>query len=355
MKARGQVKAWEPDYRHMHDAAWNRKPARLPLYEHHIAPEIMAQVLQTDMAFPGETARDYQEYYTKLCRFWREMTYDTVSFEAGICDVLPEHGAIFGGRPGPVQNRADFNAYPFNEIPRLFWQRWTPHLAALSQTLHPGMKLAGGCGYGVFEIAEDLVGYENLCLLQYDDPELFGDLFVKIGDVMLALWTELIRRHGDLFVVLRMGDDLGFKNGTLLAPDVIRRHIVPQYARIVQLAHAAGRPFLFHSCGRIFDVMEDVIAAGINAKHSNEDQIAPFTEWLRRYNDRIALFGGIDVDIICRNDCRTVEKEVAQRGRAYRAQAQGYALGSGNSIPDYTPVDSYLAMVRGAQNIRADG
>jgi len=32
--------------------------------------------------------------------------------------------------------------------------------------------------------------------------------------------------------------------------------------------------------------------------------------------------------------------------------ARGYALGSGNSIPDYVAVQGYLAMIRAAQQIR---
>ena len=43
-----------------------------------------------------------------------------------------------------------------------------------------GMKAYGGCGYGIFESAQDLVGYESLCVMQYLDPELFSDLFNKI-------------------------------------------------------------------------------------------------------------------------------------------------------------------------------
>ena len=43
---------------------------------------------------------------------------------------------------------------------------------------------------------------------------------------------------------------------------------------------------------------------------------------------------------------------VLERGQKYRRLARGYALGSGNSIPDYTPVEGYLAMIRAAQAIR---
>ena len=41
-----------------------------------------------------------------------------------------------------------------------------------------------------------------------------------------------------------------------------------------------------------------------------------------------------------------------ERGTKYRRLARGYALGSGNSIPDYVPVEGYLAMIRAAQAIR---
>jgi uroporphyrinogen decarboxylase len=169
---------------------------------------------------------------------------------------------------------------------------------------------------------------------------------------MVALWSRLLDRFGDHFAVCRMGDDLGFKSSTLLAPNTIIEHILPQYRRIIGLVHSAGKPFLLHSCGKIFAVMEEIVAAGIDAKHSNEDQIAPFAQWIERYNDRIGLFGGIDVDLLCRNDPRTVYEEVLLRGTEYRRQAKGFALGSGNSIPHYVPVDSYLAMIEAAREIR---
>jgi len=346
------VMTFEPDYRIIVDAATNRKPSRLPIYEHAIDESIMALVLGADMNLQGESISDLRGHYTRVCQFWKSMTYDTVSFEAQICPCLPGHGAIMGGRPGPIQNREDFEKYPFSEIAEIFWNKWEPHLNALSSVMPSGMKALGGCGYGVFEISEDLVGFEYLCLLQHDDPELFSELYRRIGDLMVALWSRLLDRFGDHFAVCRMGDDLGFKSSTLLAPNTIIEHILPQYRRIIGLVHSAGKPFLLHSCGKIFAVMEEIVAAGIDAKHSNEDQIAPFAQWIERYNDRIGLFGGIDVDLLCRNDPRTVYEEVLLRGTEYRRQAKGFALGSGNSIPHYVPVDSYLAMIEAAREIR---
>jgi uroporphyrinogen decarboxylase len=149
-----------------------------------------------------------------------------------------------------------------------------------------------------------------------------------------------------------MGDDLGFKSGTLLEPGTIRDHILPQYKRVIDIVHNASKKFLLHSCGNIFEVMEDIIRLGIDAKHSNEDQIAPFERWIKLYSDRIGLFGGIDVNILSLNSYDEVFEIVLDKGMRYRNSAKGYGLGSGNSIPDYVPVESFMAMIDAARELR---
>ena len=344
---------FEPDYTYFVQVMANKKPSRLPIYEHIINDSIMEEILDVKFAelHEGDTA-DLGEYFGHYCEFFRRMTYDTVSFEAGIAEILPGHGAIYGGKAGPIQNRDDFNKYPWDDLPGLFWDRYERDFVALGNSLPSGMKAIGGIGYGVFEVSEDLVGYEHLSYMQIDDPELFTMLYHKIGDLMSGLWAEFTARHADNFVACRMGDDLGFKSGLLVAPETIREHIIPQYKKIIKIVHDAGKPFLWHSCGCIFEVMDDFIAVGINAKHSNEDVIAPFDQWIGSYSDRIALIGGIDVDLLCQSAPDDVRRIVVERGGNYRRQANGYALGSGNSIPDYVPVEGYLAMIDAAREIR---
>jgi len=346
--------AFENDYRHMLDVLSNRRPRRLPVYEHIISPEIMEKILGVQFAasYDGGPA-DLLEFFTHYCRFFQEMTYDTVSFEMTIVDILPDHGAIFGGRPGPIQTDDDFAKYPWDELPEIYWQSAAPRFDALIRTMPPGMKALGGVGNGVLEISEDLAGFQYLAYMQVDNPELYAALYRKIGDLMATLWAEFLERYGEHFAICRFGDDLGFKTSTLISPKTIREHIIPSYARVISLIRGAGKPFLWHSCGKIFAIMEDVIALGINAKHSNEDAIAPFDEWIARYSDRIGLLGGIDVDILCQKSPDEIVEDVVAKGTRFRRNAQGYALGSGNSIPEYVPVEGYLAMIEAAQKIRA--
>lgn len=345
---------WQPDYRHFEQVMRNRRPARLPLYEHMVNPGSMDQITGRPFAAlaRGDEA-DRREYLRRYCEFYREMTYDTVSIECGVNGILPGGGALLGERPGPVQNRADFAAYPWDDLPRIYRERAYPAFDRLRTVMPPGMKAVGGVGNGIFEISEDLVGFQWLCFMQADDPELFADLYGKIGDLLLAIWNDFLPRYGDLFVACRIGDDLGYKTGTLLAPDTVRRLVIPQYRRLVAAVHGAGKPYLQHSCGCIFEVMDDWIATGIDAKHSNEDAIAPFDEWIARYGDRIALVGGIDTDRLCRMPPAEIVAFTVEHGTRYRRQARGFALGSGNSIPDYVPTAGYLAMIEGVQRIRA--
>ena len=68
------------------------------------------------------------------------------------------------------------------------------------------------------------------------------------------------------------------------------------------MIHQAGKPFLLHSCGQLEKIMDDLIDdVKIDAKHSFEDVIMPVTEAKRRWGDRVALLGGVDVDYLCRH------------------------------------------------------
>jgi len=345
--------AFSPDYRHIVAAAGNERPKRLPIYEHLINAEFMEKMLDTPFAgLIGGDRADLREYFRVHCGFYREMTYDTVSYEVCVTEILPDGGALLGERAGAIQCRADFDRYPWDDLPRIFWDLATPRFEALHEALPDGMKGVGGIGNGLFEISEDMVGFEQLCYMQVDDPDLFADLYRKIGDLLTDLWPTFLGRFGDDFAVCRIGDDMGFKTGTLVAPGTLIEHVVPQYRRVIRLIHEAGKPFLWHSCGKIFDVMEEMLDAGIDAKHSNEDAIAPYDEWIDRYGDKIGMFGGIDTDLLCRKTPEEIYDLIIEDAARFRRTARGYALGSGNSIPGYVPVAGYQAMIRAAGELR---
>ncbi|MDO5445708.1 MAG: uroporphyrinogen decarboxylase family protein [Eubacteriales bacterium] len=343
-----------PDYSNIVKAAQNIEVERIPLYEHIIAPEVMETILGKQFKeLSGGNDSDLDEFFRNYCGFFKEMGYDTVSFEELITAIMPGSGALYKQTPGVIKDRSDFESYPWEEICDLFFNTYRRSYEALRRNMPEGMKAIGGVGNGIFECVQDLVGYENLCYLRYDDPELYHDIFFKIGENNLKIWKRFLKEYGDIFCVCRFGDDLGFKSTTLLDPKDIRELIIPQYKGIIREVHEAGKPFLLHSCGCIFDIMEDIIGAGIDAKHSNEDQIAPFPVWVEKYGDRIGNFGGIDTDVVCRMDAGSMFEYIQDVVSKCRHHG-GFAFGSGNSIPAYVPAEGFLAMNRAIRTIRGE-
>lgn len=344
---------FEPDYRNILKVLYNQRPDYLPLYEHNIDAPFISKCTGEELSLAAcKSQSDLDCYFGKYISFWKKNTYDAFSYEAAICEILPEHGAILGGKLGPIQTRDDFNKYPFEDIPRIFGETYEPRLQSIRRMMPAGMKAYGGCGYGIFETAQDLVGYESLCTMQYLDPELFADLFQKIGELYETLWSRMVDEFDDLFVFYRMGDDLGHRTSTMLEPDTIRHFILPQQQKVIDIVHRKNKKFLLHSCGNIMSIMPDILKMGIDAKHSNEDQICLFDVWIDNYADKIGLFGGFDMNYLILNPYDQVYNKVLEEGTRFREKANGYGLGSGNSIPDYMQVEGFYAMVDAVKEIR---
>jgi uroporphyrinogen decarboxylase len=142
-----------------------------------------------------------------------------------------------------------------------------------------------------------------------------------------------------------LGDDLGFASGTLVSPAVIREYVLPQYRRLAEIIHAADRLFLLHSCGNLVRIMDELVATGIDAKHSFEDKIMPVEEVQRRWGDRVGLLGGVDMDLLTRGSEQDVRRRTREILTRCASRGTGYCLGTGNSLANYVPAASYLAML----------
>ena len=341
---------FEPDYLNILNAIKNIKPERIPLYEHIIDVTIMEKILGEKFAYLYDgDIKDKRQYFKNYNEFFKKMGYDTVSFECLITSIMPGSGVLYYHRAPIMRNREDYLSYPWDDIPRLFFEKYESYFKLLREEMPPGMKAIGGPGNGIFECVQDIVGLSNLCMISKDDPELYKNLFNSIGDVFYKIWKIFMNKFSDVYTVCRFGDDLGYKSSTILDPDDIRALIIPQYEKIIYLIHSYDKPFLLHSCGNIFSIMEDIIkVARIDAKHSNEDEIAPFSEWLEKYGDRIAIFGGVDMSFLCRASESEI-KDYVNNILNFSKKYNGFAFGSGNSIADYVPIENYIVMIEAAR------
>jgi len=347
----------KPDFNILRDAFLNKQTSRIPLYEHIIDVEIMEEVMGKKFDDDTLSKEDSTLHFHKnAIAFWEEMGYDSYSFE--VTPAFAERYNIeaddTAGTDRDTRGWVDENDGPIKEWKDLENEQYWPvgeasgdftQFEIIEKLLPEGMKLIGGFSGGPFEHATFLMGLEPFSLRIYEDSEFALRLTDMIGE-RISYGAERISKM-DCLGIYRFGDDLGYKTSTMISPKDLRNYIFPWYKKIVDIVHKNDKPFLLHSCGNLADVMEDIIACGINAKHSFEDTIITVEEARERWGDRITFIGGIDVDFLCRASEDEI-KERTKRTMEICSQSGGYAIGSGNSIANYVPVKNYLAMINAA-------
>lgn len=218
------------------------------------------------------------------------------------------------------------------------------NLENIKPYLPDGMKLITLGPGGVVENAINLVGYDNLCFMLYEEPELVKEIFDNIGSRLVQYYENAA--DADTVGAIASNDDWGFNTQTFFSPSDMRKYVFPWHKRIVEVAHRHNKPALLHSCGYYNDIVDDLINdMRYDARHSYQDNIIPVEQAYEDLSGNIAVLGGIDINFLTTSSpdevyarCHLMLERTWERG--------GYALGSGNSITDYIPIENYVAMVR---------
>jgi len=241
---------------------------------------------------------------------------------------------------GPISNWDDFEKYP-----------WPNPLAASTRSLEwytkhlpEDMCIVVGQGLTAFtEYLSYLMGYETLCYALYDQQDLvkaISDRLISIAEIAVKRMLEFERVK-----IVWGDDDMGFKTGTLISPQDLRSLTLPGHQLMADICHAAKRVYILHSCGKLSEIMDDLIErVKIDGKHSFEDTIEPVIDAKAKYGDRIALLGGIDMDFMCRANTEQIRLRV-QKTLQKCLPGGGYCLGTGNSVANYIPVENYISML----------
>ena len=314
-------------------------PERVYYFEHGVADNVQAAIAERyDLwsAIPGDGPDAGIRCSLAVHRFLGHELFRIFPPGGRVTAPKREGGWAEEGR-GPVASWEEFERYD-----------WPDPRAADLTPMHQVEALApenmrAFHVMDVWEVVRELMGFEQLCFALYESPELVEAVFEKVGSFVEAVIHSLC--DFDCFGAVYIGDDLGHKTGTMIAPEHIRRFVLPWHQRLAALTHEKGKLFLFHSCGNMYALIDDYIDdVGIDAKHSFEDNVLPVTSAKERYGARLSLLGGIDVDLLARSSPDAIG-EHTRRVLSVCQPGGGYCLGSGNWVTDYIPVENYLAML----------
>lgn len=177
---------------------------------------------------------------------------------------------------------------------------WEKRLAAAAADPDALVLLDGGCYYWTLR---SLAGVENASYLLYDAPELVDELCERYFTVVMDGFRRVLPRlRVDL---VGFGEDIAYKNGPLVSPDMFRQLILPRYKKAMDLARANGIRYTWYdSDGDVRQYIPDYLAAGINGIAPCEVAAGMDPVELRRtFGRELRLVGGFD-------------KRIAARGKA---------------------------------------
>lgn len=106
-----------------------------------------------------------------------------------------------------------------------------------------------------------LRGFENAMVdFAMDEPELH-----MLIDKLVEHNSRIIDRYLDIGVdMIELGEDLGSQNSLFISPETFRKTIMPAYIKMIKPCKDKSVVVALHSDGRILDILEDQIAAGVD-------------------------------------------------------------------------------------------
>jgi uroporphyrinogen decarboxylase len=326
---------YEPDFDRLRKTLMGGQADRIPIMELGIHPDVMADFL----GHPVNSLQDKVEFY-------RAAGYDYIKLSP-LINLKPEQEpnpdddldrSAWGTEgSGVITRMEDFDSFAWPEITDEMFRDFE----AIDQLLPDEMQVIGQYG-DIFTFTWELMGFERFSFALVEDPDLVTAVFNRVGEIV----TELFRRMAGFPRVqgLFYSDDIAYQSGLMISPLTLRSHLFPWMKEIGGFCREHGIPFVYHSDGKFWEVLDDLHELGVNALQPIEPLAWDIRELKDRYGDTFSLIGNVDVDLLARGTTEairnTVDTLIEQVG-----PGGGYCVGSGNTIPDYVPVQNFRAMI----------
>jgi uroporphyrinogen-III decarboxylase len=128
---------------------------------------------------------------------------------------------------------------------------------------------------------------------------------------------------GAQFDLLELGG--GSASSTVISPRVFERFVAPYDAELITLAHQAGQRIVYHTCGGMMPILEEVAAMQPDAMETFTPPAmggdVDLAEAKRRIGDRVCMIGGFD-QFHCLLGCTPEETRAAVR-QCFEAAGEG--------------------------------
>jgi len=202
---------------------------------------------------------------------------------------------------------------------------------------------------GLFEMAQRIVGMENLLVMMATDKTLAMVLFDKLAELKLAFWEMALPQLADVVDVISQADDYGTQISQIISPRMFRDQLKPRWKTIFDRLRVLApnvRRF-FHSCGNVRPLIPDYIELGVeilNPVHVRAAGMEPAA--LKRDFGAALVFwgGGVDTQGVLPNGTPQEVKDEVRRNIEALAPGGGFVFNTVHNIQTDVPAGNLAAM-----------
>ncbi len=347
----------EPDINRLLDAFKHRKIDRVPNFEVLLEDKHVEQILGryagNTLAIGGDPAKGVEESegarpmhpedYIEICKI---IGQDSMIVEAIWTPFKKknEDGTLSVVADRSIKNRKDFEERivpPSDDDIKEKMTYVKEYRNAIDQS---GTDL----GFCVLIAAyfqtlyEFMIGMEDCMTIVYKDRDFIEEL-LEIGT---QYWVKFVTRAVEEGVdFVWAADDVAFKTGLFLPPKIMKEMWLPHLQRIIAPAVSAGKPVMFHSDGKIDDIVPWLADIGVDCIQPMDPYGIDYRDYKKRFGNLVCLAGNIDIEFpLAHGTPEDVERDVREHMEVLM-QGGGYVATSSHSIVNYIPHENFIAMI----------
>ena len=343
----------EPDIKRL-ICAFKREPVdRVPNFEILIEDKHVEKMLGryagNTLAYGGDPAKGadaeqgrpmYPDDFIDLCNL---IGQDAMMFDAGLWTPFKrkdKEGNIVPAYDRSVKNRKDFEKLLLDSEDAV--ESMVGYIREYRNALKKrNSKIGVGVAYGclIQTLYEFVVGMNDFMMMVYEDPRLVDDM-LEISCEHFIKITEAAVNEGVDFVF--PADDVAFKTGLFIPPKIFKDLWVSRMSRIMEPAKNAGVPIMFHSDGKIDDIVEDLIEMGLDCLNPMDPYGIDYEDYKKRYGDRLCLSGNVDIEFpLSKGTPEDVDADVKAHMDVLKP-GYGYVATVSHSVVNYIPHENVI-------------
>lgn len=147
----------------------------------------------------------------------------------------------------------------------------------------------------LFERMQGLRGMENILMDFYLEPKKIEELADKIMNIQIKFIQNIAKRFGNKIHGLTFTEDWGTETALMIDPAMWKTFFKPRYKKIFDAAKDAGWKLIMHSCGKIDDIIEDLIDLGVDSLNLQQPRVYDIVEFGKRFAGRICFSSLCDI------------------------------------------------------------